>query len=174
MTLPKGQIEHQLHLTDSEDYEDRMRDNFGHTSCKAPYEWLEMSFPTCNFLHEADLTDLQGKTNRHKRESLLGSGYWRDAWKLQNDFNERVVAKNLRYEHEWQIETTIDIDVTLWQRNDSRGVPMSSTFIVTVAILAYMNLLQVEISKKCFGTVTLRGTLQSALWLPFRWHCGCA
>lgn len=101
VTLPKEQIEQQLHLTDSDDYEDRMRDDFGHTSCKAPYEWMEMSFPTCNFLHEADLTDLQGETNRHKRVSLLGSGYWRDVWKLQNDLNERVVAKTLRYEHEW-------------------------------------------------------------------------
>ena len=43
-------------LEDSDEYEDGLADDFETKDCKAQYPWQLQTFPTCNLLHEFDLT----------------------------------------------------------------------------------------------------------------------
>lgn len=102
-------IEKQIHLTNSEDYEDGMRDQFEHDSCKAQFEWMKQSFPTCNMLHEADLTNMHAAEKKHHEQvRILGSGYWRDVWKVKSGLtgkeghSETNILKTIRYKHDFE------------------------------------------------------------------------
>lgn len=96
-------IQAQIHLLSSSDYDEGRQDPLEHGSCKAQYDWMLMSFPTCNSVHEMDLTDLQATSKQSMRVAILGSGFWRDVWKIKHGIiNEQVVLKSLRYKHEWE------------------------------------------------------------------------
>lgn len=94
-------VRSQLHLQASDDYEFSIQEPFEDHTCKAKYEWMHMSFPTCNSIHEIDLSDLKAKNVHQMKVSILSSGYWRDVWKIQNDLTERVVLKTLRNQHDF-------------------------------------------------------------------------
>lgn len=92
-------------LQNSEDYDDQAGEVFETKSCKAQYAWQTQSFPTCNFLHEFDLSrlfDVKG----HDVSKVVASGYWRDVW-LVNESNGKVILKTIRYEHD-QIPRNFD------------------------------------------------------------------
>jgi hypothetical protein len=102
VNLTQAAIAAQLHLNDSEDYEDGAADPLESHRCKAQFDWMKTSFPSCNHLHESDLTDLKAETRHNERVRLLGGGYWRDVWKVKNSVNEKVVLKTLRYQHDFE------------------------------------------------------------------------
>jgi hypothetical protein len=98
-------IKTQIHLwAGSEDYEEGRSDPFEHDSCVAPFTWMTTSFPTCNTLHEFDLSSDPFRLNEIQ-VSLEGSGYWRDIWKIQSPSNFEplpLVLKTLRYIHDFE------------------------------------------------------------------------
>lgn len=99
--LSRVAIRSQLHLLDSDDYEDSIQEPFEDGSCKARYKWMYMANPVCNFIHETDLSNLKAKNKNEMKVSILSSGFWRDVWKIQNGMTERVVLKTLRYQHDF-------------------------------------------------------------------------
>jgi hypothetical protein len=103
VSVPIEEIRAQSRLTDSEDYDDVRRDPFERNNCIAQYDWMKQSFPTCNMLHEADLTNMhRGERKYHEEVRLLGSGYWRDVWRVKADRQlETNIVKTLRYKHAW-------------------------------------------------------------------------
>ncbi|KAI2488639.1 protein tyrosine kinase [Fragilaria crotonensis] len=94
-------VRQQLHLEASDDYEFALQEPFEDDVCKAKYEWMHMAFPTCNSIHETDLSDLKAKNEHQMKVSIMSSGYWRDVWKIQNGLTERVVLKTLRNQHDF-------------------------------------------------------------------------
>lgn len=102
--VPIEEIRAQNHLTDSEDYDDGRTDPFERKNCIAQYDWMKQSFPTCNTLHEADLTNTPREDKKYDEQvRLLGSGYWRDVWRVKADRqSETNIVKTLRYKHAWE------------------------------------------------------------------------
>jgi Protein kinase domain len=98
-------IKNQIHLwAGSEDYEDSRTDPFEHDSCLAPYMWMKASFPTCNTLHELDLSNSPFRINEIQ-VTLEGSGYWRDIWKIQYPSRfepSPLILKTIRYLHDFE------------------------------------------------------------------------
>lgn len=45
-----------------------------HDTCYYPLKWQQSFYPTCNILHERD----------YDMEKLLGTGYWRQGWLVDN------------------------------------------------------------------------------------------
>lgn len=97
---PMSSAREQNKLDDSDDYEEKAADPLEDDDCKAQYDWMKTSFPTCNMVHEHDLLNLLINESKRKKPTLelLGSGYWRDTWSLQDYIT--VVLKTIRYEHD--------------------------------------------------------------------------
>lgn len=53
-------------------------------------EWQRTFRPSCNAIHEVDAT----------QQKIVGNGYWRDVWIVQDSFNKTAVFKTIRFEHE--------------------------------------------------------------------------
>jgi len=72
--------------------------------CKLRYDWQKRSFPTCNLVHEVDATtpwSSHGK-RRQKRYRMVGNGYWRDVWIINEDYSqEHGIFKTMRYLHDF-------------------------------------------------------------------------
>lgn len=61
------------------------------TFCVPMKPWQTTSFPTCNCMHEIDLS------NEHEEQaSLLGTGGWRATWRVDNSGGETVAYKTLK------------------------------------------------------------------------------
>ena len=77
--------------------------------CVPMHEWQTMSYPTCNNVHQVDLTDLSHERNfEHRQVRILAHGYFRDVWAVREyDGLTLRVLKTLRYRHdmdEWSFE----------------------------------------------------------------------
>lgn len=73
--------------------------------CKLRYEWQKSSRPTCNSVHEFDMTtpwSPASEGGHSKKYRIIGYGYWRDVW-IVNDDMEKVVFKSMRYEHDFTL-----------------------------------------------------------------------
>jgi len=58
--------------------------------CTLSNEWQTKSFPTCNILHECDLSD-------SKSGSIIGEGSYRSVWGAESNFYDEIFAlKTLR------------------------------------------------------------------------------
>jgi hypothetical protein len=88
--------ERQKDLKDSKKYRRGKSDRFEHDDCVAQYDWQKTSNPTCNLLHEKDLTDL--KEYKGSNQQLMANGFWRDVWKTFDPWSKSVL-KTMRYEH---------------------------------------------------------------------------
>lgn len=108
---------------DSRDVRLNLADAFETDDCKAQYSWQLATYPTCNNLHELDMTQLnlpqQTPTSKKAAESRvkhLSHGYWRDIWAVKEiNFDEgtggsnstrsnrtrKVVLKTMRYTHDF-------------------------------------------------------------------------
>lgn len=86
----------------SKDYRNGKASQWEEDDCKAQYEWQKKSFPTCNKLHENDLTDLHAETRSDEHVRLLANGYWRDVWLYDYAPQDQVVVKTIRYEHDFE------------------------------------------------------------------------
>jgi serine/threonine protein kinase len=95
------QTKAQVHLGDSLDYRNALRDEFEVGDCLAQYEWQTVSFPTCNTLHEFDLTDLCTSSHDDMRVKIVGNGYWRDVWVIKDNSDTSYALKTLRFQHDW-------------------------------------------------------------------------
>jgi len=60
--------------------------------CVRQYDWQIASIPSCTLIHEVE----------QSRSRLVGSGYWRDVWRVKDSTGSAVVLKTLRYKHEWE------------------------------------------------------------------------
>jgi hypothetical protein len=74
--------------------------------CKLPYTWQKTSFPSCNSIHEFDITrPWSVRLNmRHKLYRVIGNGYWRDVWLTQSRHgvvSEKGILKTMRYGHDF-------------------------------------------------------------------------
>ena len=94
LDYPMSSKRRQKKLEDSEEYEDGLADPFETEDCRAQYPWQLETFPTCNFLHEFDLS--------RRYATLVANGYWRDVWVVEEEAtgNKRVL-KTIRYEHDY-------------------------------------------------------------------------
>ena len=64
-----------------------------------PSDWHKFSFPTCNSLHEIDLgEELWGNSSAKSR--YVGSGLWRDVFKVTDTFGTSGVLKVMKGEHD--------------------------------------------------------------------------
>ena len=91
-----------LELEDDALYRKRSTDEFETDECKAQHEWQLKSFPTCNQLHEIDMS--QVSTQNHPESDgklhLVNHGFWRDVWVIQgNSWDQKTVLKTLRTMH---------------------------------------------------------------------------
>ena len=77
--------------------------------CVPMHEWHTMTYPTCNNVHQVDLTDLSYERNfEHRQVRILAHGFFRDVWAVREfDGVTLRVFKTLRYRHdmdEWSFE----------------------------------------------------------------------
>jgi hypothetical protein len=75
-------------------------------TCKLPYLWQKTSFPSCNSIHEFDITRPWSVlfNVRRKLYRIIGNGYWRDVWLIQNghsNVSEKGILKTMRYGHDY-------------------------------------------------------------------------
>jgi len=101
MDLTFDEVSAQVHLLDSKDYKDNMRDELEEGDCVAQFDWQTMSYPTCNSLHELDFNDLRPFPKSFVRVNLVGNGYWRDVWAVKDVFNKLYALKTMRIRHDW-------------------------------------------------------------------------
>lgn len=64
-----------------------------------PSDWHKLSFPNCNLLHEIDLGEII-LGNTHKTSVHVGSGLWRDVFKVTDNVGAVGVLKIMKGEHE--------------------------------------------------------------------------
>ncbi len=77
-----------------------MRDD---DECSLPYDWQKKSYPTCNNIHENDMTQFfnEGEHKVEERLLLLDHGFFRDIWTFKpHDGGTTMVLKTLREIHE--------------------------------------------------------------------------
>jgi len=71
--------------------------------CTLRYDWQRTTHPTCNILHEFDLTtpwSTHGGRNQ-KRYRIVGNGYWRDVWIVNEQLGGKGVFKSMRWDHDY-------------------------------------------------------------------------
>ena len=72
--------------------------------CTLPYKWQRTSNPTCNTIHENDMSLFfnEGRKKVAERLYLLDHGYFRDIWVFKAGYKEYkpTVVKTLRHVHE--------------------------------------------------------------------------
>lgn len=94
-----------------------LREKFETEECIRQKEWQVMSYPTCNNLHELDLTymlhhpvyegyDDDNEIEYTKKIKVLvrriNNGYWRDVWRVKSENGiDEIVLKTMRYEHDY-------------------------------------------------------------------------
>uniref|UniRef100_A0A7S4MR83 Protein kinase domain-containing protein n=1 Tax=Odontella aurita TaxID=265563 RepID=A0A7S4MR83_9STRA len=79
-------------------------DSKGRENCKAQYEWQETSFPSCNAVHEVDLSHM-----RHKFEDgsstrtidHINNGGWSDIWVMKEYDGTKRVIKTKLFQHDF-------------------------------------------------------------------------
>lgn len=71
--------------------------------CKLRFMWQKRSFSTCNLIHQVDLTtpwiSSRNRQTRHDHHRVIGKGFWRDVWILQQEQQKPTVFKTMRYAH---------------------------------------------------------------------------
>ena len=93
-------IEMQKALRNSRDYRHGAQDPMSEEEeCVAQYDWQLHHSPTCNLLHEIDLTYMRNKEGE-ERNRLIAHGYWRDVWLPRIPFG-RMVMKTIRWTHDF-------------------------------------------------------------------------
>lgn len=73
------------------------------SECVPMHEWQVRSYPSCNNVHQIDLTDLEYRRNyEHRQVRILAHGYFRDVWAVREyDGTTLRILKTLRYRHDW-------------------------------------------------------------------------
>jgi hypothetical protein len=100
---PLGNLRRQERIKATKNYVEGV-DAVETDDCKLRYDWQKSFRPTCNTLHEFDLstprTPINGTVNTKYR--IIGNGYWRDVW-VANNAHEKLVFKSMRYEHDFTL-----------------------------------------------------------------------
>jgi hypothetical protein len=94
-------LERQVLLLNSKEFRHGHAEKFEDGDCVAQYEWQTSSFPTCNFLMEQDMTNLELNAEGKESVRVIAHGYWRDVWRMSDSFNTTVL-KTMRYEHDYR------------------------------------------------------------------------
>lgn len=84
-------------LDDSDEYpraEDPETDH-----CKPMYSWQKSSFPSCNLVHEIDLTNSLAEN----ASEVLAYGAYRDVWSITGMDKNRYVLKTMLYERDFTV-----------------------------------------------------------------------
>lgn len=83
--------------------QDHMRVTYEGSDCIPIADWQTKSFPNCNLIHEMDL-----RRSLHKKQetslSLLGTGWFRSAWRWDVNSDKSIVLKTLRLDREFYDE----------------------------------------------------------------------
>lgn len=97
----KSTKERQDDLKKSKKYPTPELDIWETKDCKAMHPWQLTSFPTCNKLHEVDLSPHHLDQDGFVR--IINHGYFRDVWTIHDDDLQHTpqVLKTLRYEHKY-------------------------------------------------------------------------
>jgi len=121
--------------------------------CKPMYDWQEMSFPTCNKLHEHELTGTNFDNGSiHPRGSILmNNGNFRDVWSISEFDGEERVIKTIREEYDF---SRSDIEK---ERRDAVAMERLTSSLHIPNIFGY-----------CAGSgifeLTTEGDLMSHIW----------
>lgn len=67
--------------------------------CVSMYEWQDLSFPSCNTIHEIDLSNFRKKGGPKSR--IVSHGLIRDVWDVMLPDKTHWALKTLRYEHKF-------------------------------------------------------------------------
>jgi serine/threonine protein kinase len=102
---PLGNLRRQEKIKTTKNYVEQV-DPVETDDCKLRYEWQKSFRPTCNMLHEFDLstpsTPINGTVDTKYR--IIGNGYWRDVWVTNNSaLDEKLVFKSMIYEHDFTL-----------------------------------------------------------------------
>jgi hypothetical protein len=90
-------------LEDDKYYDKYRREEPRDKSCEL-YDWQRQIKPTCNSIHENDLTDffIENQETADERVRLIAHGFWRDVWKIRGDDEDSWSAfKMIRIEHDY-------------------------------------------------------------------------
>lgn len=94
----------QKSLRNSKKYDRARAQELVDDNCTLPYQWQTTAYyPTCNAIHENDMTSFYNKGDKKIEESLLllDHGFFRDIWVFKNDIDRNaMVLKTLRHAHE--------------------------------------------------------------------------
>ncbi len=95
-------MKEQLHLQNERYYDFYFKEPFETESCVRQEDWQVGSFPTCNSIHETDISMMNHNYKKIKRVQHINNGFWRDIWLLDhsNNDDESFVLKTMRYEHD--------------------------------------------------------------------------
>lgn len=99
--ISEREWEAQEHLKDSNEYNHHKIEPLETDECRAQYSWQLTSFPTCNAIHETDLTNLPAPNRKTVQVRLITYGFYRDVWLIQEFNQAKRVLKTLRYEHDF-------------------------------------------------------------------------
>eukprot|EP00540_Astrosyne_radiata_P004090 CAMPEP_0116842838 /NCGR_PEP_ID=MMETSP0418-20121206/11741_1 /TAXON_ID=1158023 /ORGANISM="Astrosyne radiata, Strain 13vi08-1A" /LENGTH=505 /DNA_ID=CAMNT_0004473497 /DNA_START=424 /DNA_END=1941 /DNA_ORIENTATION=- len=102
ITMNVEELQGQIRLNDSYEYDYGRADVFEQGDCVARYDWQIHSFPTCNSIHEMDLTNQHALSKKAVQVALISGGYWRDVWMLKDFRGHKVALKTMRYTHEYE------------------------------------------------------------------------
>ena len=98
--VSKRDQEAQDYLKNSKDFNRNLQDPLETDECKAQYDWQLKSYPTCNIVHETDITNLHARRYKDEQVRLIADGYYRDVWTVR-DGHEKRILKTLRFEHDY-------------------------------------------------------------------------
>jgi serine/threonine protein kinase len=86
--------------------QDHMQDNVLDDGCVAVADWQSKSFPNCNSFHELDLHRAVDESESSIGASigLLGTGWFRSAWKWNVERDTSIALKTLRFDREFSEE----------------------------------------------------------------------
>lgn len=90
-------------LNDEKYYDKHRREEPLDKSCEL-FDWQRHIKPTCNSIHENDLTDffIENNDKADERVRLIAHGFWRDVWKIRRDGKDSWSAfKTIRTEHDY-------------------------------------------------------------------------
>jgi len=80
----------------SHHYERHRKKSVSKNRCAPAHDWMDRSFPTCNSVHEFDLSD-----SHPGQGFLINNGHFRDVWVIEEYNGAKRVLKTLRTTHDF-------------------------------------------------------------------------
>lgn len=145
--------ENQDKLRDEKYYNKKRREKPRDERCKLA-EWQKHVKPTCNSVHENDLTDffVENDIKADERVRLIAHGYWRDVWKIRDGGKDVWNAfKTMRYVHDYTERN--------YERHERDAIVME-----TLTASQYIVDMYSFCGHSAFTDFTTEGTVSDLIW----------